>query len=179
MEVDSRRVARGLIGVCVVAVAAVTVVLFAAAVHKNVQITTLRQHGVPIEVTVSRCLGELSGSGSNAAGYSCRGTFVLNGQRHSGTIPGNTLLAPGTTVRMVTVESDPGLIATIHQAETGHTSWGVFILPAVLLVILATLVAAIAVRSRRDPDAVSSVSTPLEAGILRRPRFYRDREGGV
>jgi hypothetical protein len=169
VEVDSRRTARGLVAACVVALAAVTVVLFAAAVHKNDQITSLRRHGVPIEVTVSRCLGVLSGSGSNAAGYSCRGTFVLHGQRYSATIPGNTLLAPGTTVRMVTVGSDPGLIATIHQAESEHTSRGVFILPAVFLVVLAALVAAIAVRSRRDPETVSSVSTPLEAGTLRRP----------
>ena len=70
-----------------------------------------------------RCLGVLGGSGSNAAGYSCRGTFVLDGQRYSDTIPGDTLLAPGTTVRLVTVESDPGLIATIQQVESDHTSW--------------------------------------------------------
>jgi hypothetical protein len=161
VEVDSRRVARGLIGACVVALAAATVVLFAAAVHKNDQITNLRQHGVPIEVTVSRCLGVLSGSGSNAAGYSCRGTFVLDGRRHSETIPGNALLGPGTTLRLVTVKNDPALIATVHQAESEHTSRGVFILPSVLLVILAALVAAIAVRSRRQPATVSSLSTPL------------------
>jgi hypothetical protein len=141
-----------------VALAAVTAVLFAAAIHKNAQITSLRRHGVPIEVTVSRCMGVLSGSGSNVTGYICRGTFVLDGHRHSGTIPGNALLAPGTTLRLVTVESDPGLIATIHQAESEHTSWGRFVLPAVFLVILATLVAAIAVRARGN---------------------YRDREGGV
>lgn len=149
MEADSRRVARGLVVACVVVLAVLTVVLFAAAVHRNGQITSLRRHGVPIEVTVSRCLGTLSGSGSNAAGYSCRGSFVLDGRRYSGTIPGHALLAPGTTVRMVTVKSDPGLIATVHQAESEHASWGVFILPAVLLFVLLSLLTAIAIRSRR------------------------------
>jgi hypothetical protein len=181
VEVDSRRVARGLTGAGVIALAAVTVALFAAAVHKNSQIKSLRQHAVPIEVTVTGCLGVLGGSGSNAAGYSCRGTFVLDGKSHAGTIPGSTLLAPGTTLRMVTVESHPGLIATIHQAESDHTSSAVFILPAVLLVILATLVvAAIAVRSRRDREAASPIATPLEAwDSPTAAGYYRDREGGV
>jgi hypothetical protein len=177
VEVDSRRVVRGLIGAGLVALAAVIVVLFAVAVHENTQITSLRRHGVPIEVTVSRCLGALSGSGSNAAGYSCRGTFVLDGRRHSGTIPGHALLAPGTTVRLVTVESDPGIIATIHEAESEHTSWERFIAPAVLLVLLATLVAAMAVRSRRDAQSVSTSARGGDASTDR--RYYRDREGGV
>jgi hypothetical protein len=149
VEVDSRRVARGLLAAGGVALAAATVVLFAAAVHKNDQITSLRQHGIPVEVTVTRCLGILGGSGSNAAGYSCRGTFVLDRHRHLVTIPGQSLLAPGATVRLVTVKSDPGLVATIQQVETERTSWVGFILPTVLLVVLATLVAATALRSRR------------------------------
>ncbi len=143
-------------------------------IHKNDQITSLRQHGFPIEVTVSSCLGVLSGSGSNAAGYSCRGTFVLDGRRYSETIPGSTL-GPGTTLRLVTVKSDPGLIATVHQAESEHTSWGGFILPSVLLVILAALLGRIAVRSRRNPETVSSLSTPLLADSPR----YSGSEGGV
>jgi hypothetical protein len=149
-EGDSRRVARGLSVASVVALAGATAVLFSAGVNKNAQITSLHEHGVPIEVTVSGCLGALSGSGSNAAGFSCRGTYTLDGQRYSGRIPGNTLLAPGTTVRMVTLEGHPGLIATIHEAQSERPSSGVFILPAVLLSILAILVAAIAVRGRTN-----------------------------
>jgi hypothetical protein len=180
VEVDSGRVARGLLGACIVAVAAVTAVLFAAGVHRNAQITSLRQQGVPIEVTVTKCLGVLGGSGSNAAGYSCRGTFVLNGKRYTHTIPGDTLLAPGTTVRLVTVESAPGLIATINQAKSDRASWGVFILPTVLLVVLAVLVAAIVVRRRRDPETVSGF--PRRRPLLpRSPRgrvaFVRNRTG--
>jgi hypothetical protein len=165
VDVDGRRVARGLITAFVVALAAVTIVLFAAAIHKNSQITSLRRHGVPIEVTVLRCSATLGGSGSNGGGYRCAGTFVLDGKRYRHTIPGDTLLAPGTTVRMITVKSDPGLITTVHQSE--HTSWGPLILPTVLLVVLATLVAIIAVRSRRrrEKETVRSASsTPLESG---------------
>ncbi len=163
MQVDGRRVARGLTGASVVALAALIVALFVAGAHKNAQITNLRRHGIPIEVTVSSCLGALGGSGSNAAGYRCTGTFVLNGKRYRHTIPGGALLSPGTKVQMVTVESDPGLIATVHQAQSEHTSWGPFVLPTVLLLVLTTLVAAVAVRSmrgrrKRQPPRTVSLS---------------------
>jgi hypothetical protein len=154
VEVDARRAARGLMGAGVVLLAAVTITLFAAGVHKNAQITSLRQNGVLIEVTVTKCLGALGGSGSNAAGYSCRGTFILNGKRYTHTIPGDTLLAPGTAVGLVTVKSDPGLIATTNQVESDHTSWRVFTLPIVLLVVLAAFIVAILVRSRRKSQTV-------------------------
>jgi hypothetical protein len=94
-------------------------------------------------------LGSLGGSGSNAAGYTCLGRFVLDGHRHLVTIPGQSLLAPGSTVRLVTVRSNPRLVASIDQMKTEHTTWVGFILPTVLLVVLAALVAAIGLRSRR------------------------------
>ncbi len=53
---------------------------------------------------------------------------------------------------MVTAKSDPGLLETFHQVESEHATWRVFILPTVLLVVLTALVAAIAVRRRRDRD---------------------------
>jgi hypothetical protein len=174
VEVDGRRVARALLYAFAVGVAAVTVVLFAAAVHENSRITSLRRHGVPVEVTVTKCLGALGGSGSNAAGYSCRGTFVLDGRSYTETIPGNTLLAPGTMIQLVAVEGDPGIMATFQQAESEHASWGVFILPTVLLVVLASLITAIAVRIRRNrmpairPRSAGESDSPTHRGSVHR-----------
>jgi hypothetical protein len=147
--VDSRRVARGLLGAAAVALAALSVVLLVAALHRNAQITSLRRHGVPVEVTVTDCLGALGGSGSNAAGYSCRGAFVLDGHRYLDRLPGHNLLAPGSTIRLVAVKGNPGLIATRQQVETEHPSAAGFILPTVLLVVLAALMAAIVLWGRR------------------------------
>jgi hypothetical protein len=164
VEVDPRRAARVVIAVCLTALAAIVVILFLAGVRQNSEITELRQQGVLVEVTVTGCRGLLGGSGSNAVGSSCSGTFVLDGRRFSAPIPGNTLRSPGMTVRVVTTESDPGLLATIHQVESEHASWSVFILPTALLVVLVALVAGLAVRHRRVRGSVSSVDAPRAAG---------------
>jgi hypothetical protein len=152
VEVDPRQAARVVVALCLIVLAAVVVSLFVGGVDKNTEITRLRQEGVPVTVTVTGCRGLLGGSGSNATGSSCSGTFVLAGRRYSSTIPGGTLRAPGTTVRLMTIESDPGLLATFHQVKSEHASWRVFILPTLLLVVLVALVAVAAVRGRRHRE---------------------------
>ncbi|MGA2035977.1 MAG: hypothetical protein ABSH04_00090, partial [Acidimicrobiales bacterium] len=63
VAVDARRVGRVVVGVCLVALAALVLVLFLAGIQKNAQINRLRKHGVAIDVTVSGCLGLMGGSG--------------------------------------------------------------------------------------------------------------------
>jgi hypothetical protein len=167
VEVDGRRVARSLTGAFVAVLAAVVVVLFIAGAHKNAEIMGLRRNGVPVDVTVSSCRGLLGGSGSNGAGYSCRGAFVLDAKRYNVAIPGATLHAPGTTVPLVTIKSDPGLVATVEQVKSDHASWTVFVLPTVLLVVLAALLALSAIRHRRDPEGARSAGPPPGAGLRR------------
>jgi hypothetical protein len=146
--VDARRVGGVIVGLVLVALAVLTVVLFVAAAHKNTQITRLRQDGVPVAIRVSGCLGLLGGSGSNPAGYTCRGSFTLDGRRHNEAIPGDTLHPPGTMLRGVSVPGDPALVTTASALAGEHTSWRVFILPAVLLVLLVVGVGAVVLRRR-------------------------------
>ncbi len=148
VKVDARSVGRFAVGLCLVALGVLVIVLFVAGAQKNAQITSLRQHGVPVEVTVSGCLGQLGGSGSNAAGYACRGTFALDGHRYNDAIPGNTLYPPGTTLRAVTVPSDPALLSTARAVASEHSSSAVFFLPTILLVALALVVGALIYRRR-------------------------------
>jgi hypothetical protein len=136
VEVDVRRAGRVFVGGCLVALAVVVALLFTAGVDKNAQITSLRQHGIPVNITVSGCLGMAAGSGSNLAGYSCKGTFIVDGQRQSDDIPGNTFHRPGATIRGVTVPGDLGLLSTASILATEHPSWRVFILPTILLIVL-------------------------------------------
>ncbi|MHB8219858.1 MAG: hypothetical protein ACYDHU_05970 [Acidimicrobiales bacterium] len=148
-EVDMHRVVRALGIAGMVAVIVVSAVLFVAGARRNAQITNVRQHGVPVTVTVSGCLGLLGGSGSNKAGYACRGTYSLGGHRYNEAIPGETLYPPGTTITAVAVPSDPGLLATVRSAATEHPSASVFVLPAVLLTLLTVLGVVVFVRRRR------------------------------
>jgi hypothetical protein len=151
VDIDVRVVGRVVVILCLVALAALVIIFTLAGVHKNSQINRLRHNGVPVDVTVVRCLGLLGGSGSNAAGYSCTGTFSLDGSRHNETIPGIGFRTPGSSLRAVAVPGDPALLSPVDVLAGEHVSWGVYLLPAVLLVVLALFIVAIIVRRRRTP----------------------------
>lgn len=149
VDADVRRVGRVLLAVCLAALSASVGVLFVAGLNRNAQITRLHEHGVPVELTVSKCIGLLSGSGSNVAGYQCTGTFRVADHSYSEPIPGSTLYAPGTHLGGVTVPGDPSLISTPSVVAKEHASSKVFILPAILLVVLAALATTLLVRRAR------------------------------
>lgn len=138
-DVDPRRLVRGSAALAVLAVAALVVVLVVAGARKNAQVTRLRQQGVPVTVTITVCQGELGGSGSNAAGFACRGAYRLGGRRYVEPIPGDTRYDPGTTVRAIAVPGDPQLVAPASTVANERATAGVYVLPAVLLVVLLSL----------------------------------------
>ena len=158
VEVEVRRVEHAVVGACLMALAATVIVLFVAGIQKNAQITRLHKQGVAVEVTVSGCLGLMGGSGSNLAGYECKGTFTLDGHRYSDAIPGSALYSPGTTLRAVAVPEDPTLLSTPRAMATQHTSWRVFICPTVLLVILGLLVGAVVLKRRKASAQIPPVT---------------------
>jgi len=160
VEVDVRKIGRVVVGACLATLAVLAVVLFAVGANKNAQITSLHRHGVKVRVTVAKCMGLLGGSGSNAAGYACKGTFTLDGQRYEEPIPGNTLYPPGAGIRAVAVPGNPPLLSTARAVAREQASWRVFILPTFLLVVLALLVGTLALRRRRRPGSSGGAERP-------------------
>jgi hypothetical protein len=136
-----------------------TVVFTVVGAHKNQQIDELQQHGIPVTFTVTTCVGLLGGSGSNGAGFACRGTYRLGGHRYEAQLPGYKGYAPGATVRVIAVPSDPTLMSTPELVRSEHTSWTVFILPAVFFALFLLILAT--------------------AGGARRRRRRRGQAGGV
>ncbi len=150
VDVDPRRAAWVVAAVCLVALIVTAVVLLVAGMNKNAQATNLQQHGVPVAVTSTGCLGMLGGSGSNAAGYACTGTYTYNGRHFTKPIPGTVLIRPGAVVRGVIVPSDPGLLSTPQAVASQRASWRVFIAPAVLLVLALVGIAVMLRLARRN-----------------------------
>ena len=117
--------------------AVVVVVFTVAGVHKNSQINELHHDGVPVTVTITNCLGLMGGSGSNAAGYSCTGSFTVHGHRYTESLPGIGFHQVGSTLPArvgcpaIRLSYVPGQIVRTQQA-----AWRVFLLPAVLLASL-------------------------------------------
>jgi hypothetical protein len=156
--VDTRRLGRILIGLILAALTVLVVVFTVVGVHRNQQDDRLHHDGVPVTFTVSGCLGLLGGSGSNAAGYSCHGSYTLDGRTYRVQLPGNDFHRPGAQVPALAVPGDPTLVSPVALARTERSSAGVFLVPAILLVILVLIVALLIVRQRhrqRDDETPS------------------------
>ena len=164
VDVDPRRARRVVVGVILVAITVIAVVLLLAGMKKNSQAVDLHQHGVPVSVTVSGCLGMLGGSGSNPAGYSCKGSYTFKGHRYVQAIPGNSLLHPGAVVRGVIVPDDPRLLSTPAVVAAQESSWKVFIAPIVLFVLVALALAVVVVRRRRRAPSTAGSSAGPSVG---------------
>ena len=131
-----------------VALAVTSAALFAVGAQRTARSTSCHSQGVPVEAKVTGCLGLLGGSGSNAAGYDCQVTYVVAGHRYNEPVPGQSLRHPGSTVRVVVAAGDPALLPRPTAGQREHASWHVFILPVVLLALLAGGIAVVVVRRR-------------------------------
>jgi len=149
VQVDGRRVGQVVIGIVLATLAILAVVFAAVGVHTNQQDDRLHHDGVPVTFTVTGCLGLLGGSGSNAAGYSCHGTYALDGHRYREQLPGNSFHRPESTVAAIAVPGDPALVSPASIVATEHSSASVFVLPAIMAGILLLLVALLVVLRRR------------------------------
>jgi hypothetical protein len=124
------------------------IVFFVVGIHKNDQITSLDEHGVTVQDTVTGCVGLLGGSGSNPVGYRCWGTFTIDAHRYTKDIPGTALRPIGSKVPVIADPAVPGLITTASELNGEHASDGVFIVPMLLLVAFVVLAAVLTVRLR-------------------------------
>jgi hypothetical protein len=156
VDIDARRIGRAIGVLLLAALIVVGIVLAVAGAQKNNQINRLRQDGVPVTITVSSCLGLLGGSGSNAAGYTCRGTFTAAGHRYTEGIPGDTLYPPGTTIRAVRVPGDPALVTPVTVLATQQASGRVYLLPAILLAAGGLLLVLLLYSRRRTRGAAAA-----------------------
>jgi hypothetical protein len=151
---------------CIATLAVTGVLLLSAGAHQNAQVVGLETNGRPVEATVTTCVGQLGGSGSNGAGFACRAAYRFGGRVYVATLPGSDSFAPGTRVAIVVDAADPALISTPRLVATQHPSDRVYVLPAVLLAC-ALVIAAVLVlwlrrhRRRSSRQEAQSVSRSL------------------
>jgi len=141
------------VGLVLATLAVLGIVFIVVGINKNDQINELKDQGVPVTYVVSKCLGLLGGSGSNGAGYSCQGSYTVDGRRYFENLPGSTLYAAGVRVKAISVRSDPTLLSTPAILNSERASASVFILPVVLLGLCALLALAVLLRHGRRRSA--------------------------
>jgi hypothetical protein len=140
IEIELSRLVRVAIGLCVLLLVGIVVDLTISAANYNSRQTKLRQQGVPVELTVTGCLGNGSGSGQTVQGYICRGTYTVGGHRYNEVIGGTTVVHPvGQRLQGVAVPSHPSLVSTADGVAAKRSSWTPYITPAILGVVAVAL----------------------------------------
>lgn len=120
--------------------AIVIVVSFLSAANDNSRIDRLKSHGIPVTVTVTNCIGNLGGSGSNASSYTCSGNYSVGGTRYQETIGAMSVsAAPGAHVRAVADPSRPSTVVIASAVASSTASAKVYVAPGLLSVLLITL----------------------------------------
>ena len=160
--IDTRRLFRVVVGSAIVVLAVLVVVLTIEAVHKNSRIDGLQHRGVPVDVTVTGCLGQLSGTGITVTSFQCRGSFALGGRNYNAILVGSNINHPvGEVVKAVADPKHPTTLSTASSLVNAQSSWRAFIGPGVLFLVLVLLIVGVFWWSRhnsaqrsRDGDAL-------------------------
>jgi len=134
VQVDAGRVGHIAAVLGLVAVIVVAGVLLVAGVKKNSQIDSLKSANVvPVDLTVTKCLALVGGTGSSPAGFECTGTYRYQGATYTEGVPGSLNLPVGSTVHGIIAAGDPALFSTPRAVASEQTSAARVVLPAVVL----------------------------------------------
>ncbi|MCW2522818.1 MAG: hypothetical protein JWO63_1153 [Frankiales bacterium] len=153
-RVDRKRVSATLVALLAITLLTLVIVLTFQAVTTNLRLRELRAHGTPVQATVTGCVGMASGTGITAAGFSCRGSFQLDGRSHNATIRGtDQLYPPGQSVAAVADRVDPTVLYLGTDPSRFDWSWRVFLAPAICLLCLLCLCAGLAWRRWRSANS--------------------------
>lgn len=134
------------------------VVSFISATNDNARISRMRDHGIPVVVTVRTCIGNLGGSGSNAANYTCAGIYVVRATTYHEVIGAmSTFAAPGTRVHAVADPSRPSTVELAPAVASSAPSSGAYVVPGLLALAFLVLLAAF-LRLLRRPAAPAGTS---------------------
>jgi hypothetical protein len=127
-------------GLALVIFAVVVVVSFLSAANDNARIERMKAHGIPVAVTVTNCTGNLGGSGSNGAGFTCEGSYSAGGTTFHEVIGSMiTFASPGAVVHAVADPSQPGSVVLASAIKSSVASSRAYLRPGLLALVLIAL----------------------------------------
>jgi hypothetical protein len=139
-------------GALLLVVCAVLLVVGVGSVaNGNARINRLRSQGIPVVVTVSGCFGNIGGSGSNGAGFTCHGEYSVDGVKYQEVVESLSIfVTTGTSVRGVVDPSHHSLVELASAVKTAKASSTAYFVLGVLGVVLVALALALGRASRRS-----------------------------
>jgi hypothetical protein len=139
----------GALGLAVFAVA--VVVSFLSASNDNARIERMRNHGIPVAVTVTNCFGNVGGSGSNGAGYTCHGRYAVSKVNFDETIGSmSSFSSSGAVVRGVVDPSQHSYVILASAIDKSAASNSAYVDPGLLAIALLALSCALLYFARRS-----------------------------
>jgi hypothetical protein len=133
---------------------------FASTLNDHSRIDRMKAHGVPVSVAISNCVGNMGGSGSNVAGYVCRGTYTVDGKKYNEIISSMTTFAtPGSRVSAIADPSQHGYVALASAIQHSSSSSAAFVVLIILTVILMLLAALLFRLARRQSPGENAPPT--------------------
>jgi hypothetical protein len=126
------------------------VVSFLSASNDNARIERLKDHGIPVAIRVTNCYGNIGGSGSNGAGYTCHGRYRVDGVSFEETIGAMSVFSSsGTLVRGVADPLQHSSVVLASAVRRSVASASAYLDPGLLAVVLLALTWALRYYSRR------------------------------
>ncbi|MGC1420026.1 MAG: hypothetical protein WA786_07905 [Acidimicrobiales bacterium] len=130
---------------------AALVVGFVSVANDNARVERLKDHGLPVTVTVINCIGNVGGSGSNGAGYTCRGRYTVGSNAYRELIGSmTTFSASGTTVRAIADPAHHSSVVLASAVEASSASSGSFVVLGLLSLLLVALAGGLTRVARRS-----------------------------
>jgi hypothetical protein len=158
LTTDASRVLRIALWVLLSFLAVLTIALVVSGLHHNTRAQRLQHHGVAVPVTVTGCLGQATGTGITVNGFSCHGSFVLNGRHHNEPIGGSAaLFSRGQAVRGVVDPRDPSNLSTARAVQHTTAAARPFVLAAIPALALLMIAGLARWRSRHGSRSVDPV----------------------
>jgi hypothetical protein len=158
--IDPKKVGRVLAYVVALVLAGTGVALTVIDSSNHATASRLKHHGVPVQATVTSCVGISSGVGMGIEFYDCSGRYTLNGRTFVEPIRGNRQnLAPGSEASALAVPGDPASLAlpgSVRSPGIGLSVAG-YLLDALAVLILGVL---LVFRRRRPGTPRRSESVP-------------------
>lgn len=148
---DGRRLGRTIGWVLVLAMILLGLVMVVAKVDDNNKAHRLHASGIPVTARVTYCLGQLGGSGTNAAGYSCKAAYMVGGAHFDEPVGGlSTFARTGSTLAGVVDPVNHTVLVTAASASRATSVTAGLVFPILVVVAGLVLVGILVATRRRD-----------------------------
>jgi hypothetical protein len=163
LPASTGRVLRVALYAIVISLVGVTIGLGIVGAHHQSRSQRLRAHGVPVTITVTGCLGLVSGTGITPSNYICHGSFTLDGHHYDEVIHGSpTVLRTGQRLAGVDDAGSPSDLTLAGKAGSAQSTWQIYantIYSGIALLLLAALTIWVSRRTDRDPLTTENVES--------------------